>query len=51
MNLQVFRAPTLLKRDSNTGIFCACSENVKNFYFEKHLQEAASAPVQIKSAH
>ena len=40
--MQAFRAPALLKRDSNTGVFCEHWEIFKNTYFEEHLQTAAS---------
>ena len=42
IKMQVFRAPALLKRDSNTGVFCEHWEIFKNTYFEEHLRTAAS---------
>ena len=33
--MQVFRAPALLKRDSNRGVFCEHWEIFKNTYFEE----------------
>ena len=42
IKLQAFRAPALLKRDSNTGVFCEHWEIFKNTYFEEHLRTAAS---------
>ena len=42
IKMQAFRAPALLKRDSNTGVFCEHWEIFKNTYFEEHLQTAAS---------
>ena len=37
-----FRSATLLKRDSNTGLFLWLLRNFKDTYFEKHLRTAAS---------
>ena len=37
-----FRVPALLKRDSNTSVFCELWEIFKNTYFEEHLRTAAS---------
>ena len=42
IKMQAFRAPALLKRDSNTGVFCEHWEIFKNTYFEEHLRTAAS---------
>ena len=42
IKMQAFRAPALLKRDSNTGVFCKHWEIFKNTYFEEHLRTAAS---------
>ena len=42
MKMQAFRPAALLKRDSNTGVFCEHWESFKNTYFEEHLQTAAS---------
>ena len=42
IKIQAFRAPALLKRDSNTGVFCEHWEIFKNTYFEEHLRTAAS---------
>ena len=42
IKMQAFRAPALLKWDSNTGVFCKHWEIFKNTYFEEHLQTAAS---------
>ena len=35
IKMQVFRAPALLKRDSNRGVFCEHWEIFKNTYFEE----------------
>ena len=42
IKLKAFRPATLLKRDSNTGLFsCGYCQNFKNTYFEEHLRTAA----------
>ena len=38
IKIQAFRAPVLLKRDSNTGVFYEHWEIFKNTYFEEHLR-------------
>ena len=38
----------LLKRDSNTGVFCGYCKNFKNTYFEEYLRTAASVLLMIK---
>ena len=40
--LQALGPTTLLKRDSNTGVFCEYCQIFKNTYFEEHLPKAAS---------
>ena len=42
IKMQAFRAPVLLKRDSNTSVFYEHWEIFKNTYFEVHLRTAAS---------
>ena len=42
IKMQVFRPLALLKRDSNTGVFCEHWEIFKSTYFEVHLRTAAS---------
>ena len=42
IKMQAFRAPALLKRDSNTGVFCEHWEIFKNTYLKEHLRTAAS---------
>ena len=37
------RPATLLKIDSNTGVFWEISDIIKNTYFEEHLRTTASA--------
>ena len=43
--MKAFRSATVLKRDSNTGIFLWICEIFKNTYFEEYLQTAASGTV------
>ena len=40
--MQTFRAATLLKRDSKTGVFLWYCELFMNSYFEEHLRTTAS---------
>ena len=47
IKLQTLRPATLLKRDSNTVVFLWILQNLKNIYFEDHLQTAASASWSI----
>ena len=47
IKLQTLTPATLLKRDSNTGVFLWILQNLKNIYFEDHLQTAASASWSI----
>ena len=42
IKMQAFRAPALLTRGSNAGVFCEHWEIFKNTCFEEHLQTAAS---------
>ena len=42
IKMQVFRPPALLKRNSNTGVFCEHWKIFKNTYFEEYLRRAAS---------
>ena len=42
MKLQAVSPATLLKRDSNTDVFCEYCEISMNTYFEEHLRTAAS---------
>ena len=42
IKLQAFSLTALLKRDSNTDIFCEICEIFKNTYFEGHLRTTAS---------
>ena len=37
------RPATLLKRDSNAGVFLWILRNIKNIYFEEHVQTAAES--------
>ena len=39
--LQAFRPVTVLKRDSNTGVFLKYWKTFKNSYFEEHLRTTA----------
>ena len=41
MKLQAFETAPLLKRDSNTGVFCEYCKISRNTYFEEHLRMAA----------
>ena len=41
VKLQAFRPATLLKRDSNTGVFLRILRNSKNTNCEEHLRTAA----------
>ena len=43
------RPVTLLKRDSNTGIFCEYFEILKNRFFEKYLRTVASEKRSLHS--
>ena len=42
ITLQAFSLATLLKRNSNAGVFCEIYEIFKNTYFEEHLRMTAS---------
>ena len=42
------RPGTLLKRDSNTGVFLWILRNFKNTYFEEHLSTGASSMSRLK---
>ena len=46
---QDWRPTTLLKGDSNTGVFLLILRNFKNNYFEKHLQTTASVNSNFRS--
>ena len=50
-NVIALRLPTLLKRDSNTGIFRIILRNFQNTFFTEHLQATASARVLRVSHH
>ena len=45
--LQTFKPAYLLKRDSNTGVFCEHCEIFKNNYSEVHLRTTASDKLHI----
>ena len=39
---------SLLKRDSNTGVFCEYCEIFRNTYFEEHLTAASGRSSEMK---
>ena len=46
--LQTFKPAYLLRRDSNTGVFCEHCEIFKNTYSEVHLRTTASVFLKSK---